>query len=378
MSEPGAPTATSEAEALRGEIARKNKIIRSLMDRAERSTSVEGTDFTLFQSAVVLEEQVRSRTKKLEAALHENEKITYALRESELKFHGLVNQSLVGIAIIEDGKFSYTNAKFHEIFGYSADEVRGMAVLDTAIEQERSMIAEKIRQRLKNKVAPSNYVFHGLRRDGVVIDVEVYSSTMEHNGKLALISLIMDVTERTRTERKVQDLQKSLLHQSTHDVLTGLYNRRYMEETLVREIVAARRHGHPVSVIMSDLDHFKLVNDRYGHLAGDEVLRVFGALLTKHARGSDVCCRYGGEEVLLVLPQMSKGNAIERAELLCNALAAEPVTCGTSLIAVTASFGVATFPQDGRTVDALIAAADSALYAAKKAGRNRVNASAPG
>ena len=129
---------------------------------------------------------------------------------------------------------------------------------------------------------------------------------------------------------------------------------------------------------MSDLDHFKSVNDRYGHLAGDEVLRVFGALLMRHARGSDVCCRYGGKEVLLVLPQMSKGNAIKRAELLCAALAAKPVAYGDSLIAVTASFGVATFPHDGRTVDALIAAADSALYAAKKAGRNRVPASAPG
>jgi diguanylate cyclase (GGDEF)-like protein len=127
---------------------------------------------------------------------------------------------------------------------------------------------------------------------------------------------------------------------------------------------------------MGDLDHFKLVNDRYGHLAGDEVLRTFGALLKKSARGSDVYCRYGGEEFLLVLPRMAQGSAMERAEQLRRALEAAPVPYGASLIPVTASFGVATFPHNGRTGDELIAAADHALYAAKEGGRNRVNASA--
>jgi diguanylate cyclase (GGDEF)-like protein len=173
----------------------------------------------------------------------------------------------------------------------------------------------------------------------------------------------------------VQALQVMLRDQSTHDALTGLYNRRYLEETLGRELLSAERHGHPVSVIMGDLDYFKAVNDGYGHLAGDEVLRVFGALLKRHARGSDVYCRYGGEEFLLVLPQMATAHAVERAEQLRCTMAAAPVPYGAALIAVTASFGVATFPGDGRTGDALIAAADNALYAAKAAGRNRVSVS---
>jgi diguanylate cyclase (GGDEF)-like protein len=161
--------------------------------------------------------------------------------------------------------------------------------------------------------------------------------------------------------------------QSTRDALTGLYNRRYLEETLGRELILAERHGQPVSVIMADLDHFKAVNDRYGHLGGDEVLRVFGDLMKRQVRGSDIYCRYGGEEFLLVLPHMSTENAIERAEQLRSAMAAAPVPYGDSAIAVTASFGVATFPRDGRTGDELIAAADSALYLAKETGRNRVN-----
>jgi diguanylate cyclase (GGDEF)-like protein/PAS domain S-box-containing protein len=376
MPDPGLPGASPDEPALKGEIARLNKIIRSLMDRAERSTSVQGSDFSLFQTAVMLEEKVRSRTAELEAALRENEKITRALRESELKFHGLVNQSLVGIIIVENGKFSYSNAKFNEICGYSAEEVRGLGLLDIVIESDRALVAENIRKRLSGEVAQVDYVFRGLRKNGAVIDVEVHSSTMELGGKLALISLLMDVTERTRAEREVQALQKMLRDQSTHDALTGLYNRRYLEETLGRELLSAKRHEHPVSVIMGDLDHFKLVNDRYGHLAGDEVLRVFGDLMKRHARGSDVYCRYGGEEFLLVLPQMETAIAVERAEQLRCAMAAAPVPYGASLIAVTVSFGVATFPRDGRTGDELIAAADSALYAAKEAGRNRVNVSA--
>jgi len=127
-------------------------------------------------------------------------------------------------------------------------------------------------------------------------------------------------------------------------------------------------------MIMGDLDHFKAVNDCYGHLAGDEVLRVFGELLKRHARSTDIYCRYGGEEFLLVMPNMAKDNAVQRAENLRSAIATAPIPYGASRIAVTASFGIATFPCEGQAGDELIAAADRALYAAKAAGRNRINA----
>jgi diguanylate cyclase (GGDEF)-like protein len=124
---------------------------------------------------------------------------------------------------------------------------------------------------------------------------------------------------------------------------------------------------------MGDLDHFKTVNDRHGHLAGDEVLRVFGALLTSNARASDISCRYGGEEFLLVLPGLTQESAALRAEQLRRAMSATSVNYGGSQITVTVSFGVATYPTHGRTPDELIAAADSALYSAKAQGRNRAN-----
>ena len=372
MTETAPPSAQDEPD-LPAEVVRLNKIIQALMDRAERNTSSQVSDFGMFQATIMLEERVRRRTAELEAALRENEKTSRALRESEAKFRGLVSQSLVGIVLIEDGRFSYSNAKFDEIFGYSAEEVRGMGPLDTAVESDRGLVAEYLDKRLSGESDQLAYVFHGLRKNGAVIDVECHSSVMNVGNRSLIISLIMDISERTRAERAVQVLQEELREQSTHDALTGLYNRRFLDEFFGRELLLAKRGGHPVSVIMGDLDHFKAVNDRYGHLAGDEVLRVFGTLLTNNARASDIVCRYGGEEFLLVLPGMTTEGAVERAEQLRQAMAATPVSNGVSRITVTASFGVATFPTHGRTTDELIAAADRALYSAKAQGRNRVN-----
>jgi diguanylate cyclase (GGDEF)-like protein len=181
------------------------------------------------------------------------------------------------------------------------------------------------------------------------------------------------VTERTRAAHKLMALQERLREQSTRDSLTGLYNRRHLDEILGQELISAGEQDYPVSVIMGDLDHFKSVNDRFGHVAGDEVLRTVGRLMMTHARAGDICCRYGGEEFLLVLPRVTKDIALERAERLRGAMAAALIPYGELAIPVTASFGVAAFPDDGRTGDELIDAADRALYAAKAAGRNCVD-----
>ena len=366
------PLLSRNEKDLKEEVARLEKIVQALMDRAERSTCAQGSDFSLFQTAVTLEEQVSKRTAELEAALRENEAVNRALRESEAKFRGLVDQSLVGIVMIKNGRFTYSNARFNELFGYTAEEIRELGLLDLVTENYRPIVAENNRKRLSGEVVRIDYMFRGLRKNRAVIDVEVHSSMMEISGEMALISMLIDVTERTRVLREMQALQDKLRDQSTRDALTGLYNRRYLDETLDRELILAVRHSHPVSVIISDVDHFKAVNDRYGHSAGDEVLRVFSGLLKQHARGSDICCRYGGEEFLVVLPRMSQDIAIERAELLRSAFAAAPVPWDGTQLTVTASFGVAAFPHAGRTANELVAAADRALYAAKAAGRNRI------
>lgn len=357
--------------SLRAEIVRLNKIIQALMNRAERSMSVGESDFSMFQTAIMLEEQVRRRTQELETALRTNEKTLRALRESEAKFHGLVDQSLVGIAIILDGKFSHANPKLASIFGYDANEILQLGPLDVVVEGERPLVSERVRQGLAGETHDT-VIYLGLRKDGTRVHIEVACSPMTVAGKPALIVVLTDVSERVRAEAEVRKLNARLHEMATHDALTGLFNRRCLQDTFERELIRAARQNRPLSVVMGDLDHFKAVNDTYGHQAGDEVLREFGRRMKRRARGSDMCCRYGGEEFLLILPDVAEETACERAEQLRAAVAATPVAFGAASIRVTASFGVASFPQHGKTGDELIGAADDALYAAKKGGRDQV------
>jgi diguanylate cyclase (GGDEF)-like protein/PAS domain S-box-containing protein len=357
------------------EIARLNRIIVSLMDRAERNSSGQGSDFSNFQTEIILKEQVRRRTAELGEAARENEKITRALRESETKFRSLVSQSMVGIVLIDDGKFSYSNGKFDEIFGYTSDEVRDLGPLDMTAESDYQLVTENTRLRTSGEGGEVQYAFHGLRKDGGLLDIECHSRALRVGGRLSLLSLFLDITDRVRVEGEVKSLQEKLRDQSTHDSLTGLYNRRFLEESFGRELLLAEHSGLPVSVIMADLDHFKSLNDRYGHLAGDEALRVVGALLKTFARPDDIICRYGGEEFFMVFPGLSQEKALDRVEQLRLALATAHVTHDSAEIKLTASFGIATFPHNGLTTDELIRAADAALYESKAGGRDRVTTS---
>ena len=168
-------------------------------------------------------------------------------------------------------------------------------------------------------------------------------------------------------------LQETLQHQSIRDPLTELYNRRYLEETFTQEIVRAERKQHAIGVIMLDIDHFKRFNDTFGHDAGDFVLQQVGTLLKENVRNSDIACRYGGEEMTLILREATLAETTARAEMLRAALSQLcPHHHGQSLGTITASFGVAAFPHHGSTVETLIKTADEALYRAKAAGRNQV------
>lgn len=171
---------------------------------------------------------------------------------------------------------------------------------------------------------------------------------------------------------EIQDLHHLLQEQAVRDPVTGLYNRRYLDETLEREVSRAKREGYPISLAMIDLDHFKLVNDTYGHKAGDEVLRVLGELLRSQAREGDIPCRYGGEEFVLVLPRMPLEVARQRAEQWRAAFGRQKIRHGDFEISVTMSVGLATYPDHAFTADALITRADKALYQAKAAGRDRL------
>jgi diguanylate cyclase (GGDEF)-like protein len=168
-------------------------------------------------------------------------------------------------------------------------------------------------------------------------------------------------------------LRETLRMQAIRDPLTGLFNRRYMEESLNREVARAGRSSSHLSAVMIDIDHFRDFNENFGHAAADVALRETCRLLQDLARPEDIACRFGGEEVVLIMPDTSAELALKRAEELRAAVADQKLQYqGTSLGKVTASFGVAAFPMHARSGDELLRAADDALYQAKRGGRNCV------
>lgn len=182
--------------------------------------------------------------------------------------------------------------------------------------------------------------------------------TMAEQISMALASL--------RLREKLRDL-------SIRDPVTGLLNRRFMEDALGRELRRAQRKNTPMGVIMIDVDHFKRYNDTFGHDAGDTVLRELGRYFQENVRESDLACRYGGEEFTLILPEAGEEVVLQRAELLREGARHLDLTHrGQPLGTITLSLGVSLFPADGGTAENLLQEADAALYRAKKEGRDRV------
>lgn len=195
----------------------------------------------------------------------------------------------------------------------------------------------------------------------------------EGQGPVPGASLAVRLCEQLSLALANVRLRESLRHQAVRDGLTGLFNRRYLEESLAREIARCRRRQQPLAVLMIDIDHFKAFNDRHGHAMGDAALTAFARLLRDSCRAEDIACRYGGEEFTLILPESDADQALARAEEIRAGAAllriGEP---GAALLRITTSIGVAIMPDHGDVGLELMRAGDRALYRAKHAGRDRV------
>jgi diguanylate cyclase (GGDEF)-like protein len=217
-------------------------------------------------------------------------------------------------------------------------------------------------------------------------DLEVRAMPLQERGRRrhGLLLVLRDMTRHRRAEdglreanarlqahlAEIEALQTRLREQAIRDSLTGLFNRRFLEETLQREIARAERAHRPLGVVMIDIDHFKEVNDAHGHSAGDAALQALGALLAANTRGGDVACRYGGEEFVLALPGATLEVAHERAEHLRRAVEQLRIRHDDAILSMTISAGIAAYPEHGERVDQVLDNADQALYQAKNSGRN--------
>jgi diguanylate cyclase (GGDEF)-like protein/PAS domain S-box-containing protein len=209
-------------------------------------------------------------------------------------------------------------------------------------------------------------------------EIDTGISTARTENQQSLAAGVADIIALAISNVK---LREALKDQTIHDPLTGLYNRRYLEDSLHREISRARRSGASVGFIMFDIDNFKIFNDTYGHQLGDQLLRALGNYLRALVRPEDIPCRYGGEEFTLVMPGASREIARERAEKarrgFQNLRLSDTLGLGNAVGAVTISAGVAVFPENGEGANEVLKAADQALYAAKRSGKDRVEL-APG
>jgi diguanylate cyclase (GGDEF)-like protein/PAS domain S-box-containing protein len=311
-----------------------------------------------------LELQVERRTIELQESLQ-------SLNESNERFEGIAKSSLDAIIMINDrGEVVFWNSAAEKITGYTSYEVIG-------IEMHKLLVPpndlETYRKGFSKFIDSGTGPYIGetielrtWRKNGEEFPAEVSISAFRIKNRWYAVGTLRDITERKQMEAKLE-------HLAIHDALTGLYNRGELERRLIDEIQRAERYERPLSLFMVDIDWFKKVNDSYGHIAGDEILRALAELLMVEVRTQDYVSRYGGEEFVIILPETTPKEALELAHRLCETVAGTRFCInGDRDLKITVSTGVAGYPMHGDNLEGLLKAADMAMYAAKDAGRNQV------
>jgi diguanylate cyclase (GGDEF)-like protein/PAS domain S-box-containing protein len=309
-----------------------------------------------------------------------------AARDAELQFRILAEAipQIVWTAG-SDGVTTYINKQWYEMTGTSVDQSLGTAWMESVHPDDRKVCWEKWKQCVDSGEPFEieyrlNDATKGFRwyLDRAVPLRDTSGTIIKWFGTCTDIDDQMQTQELLQEQIKqhtaaLMEANERLQQESIHDPLTGLYNRRYLEDTLEREVRLALRGAHSLSVIMFDLDHFKKFNDSYGHHAGDAVLRDTAGLLATSVRAEDIVCRYGGEEFVIILPMADFKTAYSRAQRICGEMRELYVLHeGTALGRITISGGVAALPEHGVLPKQLLQAADAALYRAKKEGRDRI------
>jgi diguanylate cyclase (GGDEF)-like protein/PAS domain S-box-containing protein len=340
-------------------VARLSADVRSIGAQGDLSARIatEGSD-----EVASLGGSINAMLEALQHSHHEQ-------RESEERYRAVVQQTSEGMFLVDVGtkRFLEANMAFEDLLGYTSKELLGLTLYDVVANSPES-VDRNIRRVLEDGqllLGERQY----RRKDGSLLDVEVSASLISYGGREVLCIVVRDITERKRADEALREL-------AIRDGLTGLYNRREMHRLIREEADRCHHHGRPAALVMLDIDHFKSVNDTYGHQVGDEVLRRMAQVLRDNVRSVDRVARYGGEELAIILPETTSTEAFEMAERLRRVVSGHVFTIPWSgdqvkHIPLTVSLGVAGIPDDADTEESIIVQADRALYEAKRLGRDR-------
>ncbi len=319
-----------------------------------------------------------------------------ALPTSEERYRQLAEHSkdVIWTLDLDTRRFTYVSPSIEGARGFTPEEVVSQPLSAALQPESYTKVVAMLEEHLSRIAAGDRSALSAMteveqphKNGGAVVSEIVASFLLDAEGKpQSILGVSRDITERRRVEaqlreandklrgqlEEIENLHVALQEQAIRDSLTGCFNRRYLDETLERELSRSRREGYPLSLVILDLDHFKQINDTYGHQAGDQALVVLAETLRAGIRHEDVLCRYGGEEFIILMPHMPLATAAERAEAWRQKIADIRVPFGKFELTFTTSAGVAAYPDHGKTPDELSQSADLALYLAKNAGRNRV------
>ena len=280
------------------------------------------------------------------------------------------------ISIDEEGRIILCNPATKKMFGYE-DEIIGSNITALMPERYRNAHQNGMKRYLNtgiHKIIGSTVEVVGLKKDGTEFPIELSLSAWRTDERHYFTGIIRDITERKQIEHNLIEANKKLEELSIRDSLTNVYNRRYAYQVLESEFNRAKRYKTPLSCLLIDADHFKKINDQYGHLFGDTVLVNFASLLQKMTRTTDIVSRFGGEEFLVILPDIDMKGAADFAERLKETISNLKIEDKEKNICavLTISIGACSFTENTANITELIHQADIALYEAKHLGRDRV------
>ncbi len=296
------------------------------------------------------------------------------LKENEELFSAMVNGMAEGV-YISDTRILYANPAAVEFFGYPEKELYNINTWDLFGEKDRPVIKANIERRLKGEQFYFEYAFNTFTKKGKEKFILFHIQTIVYQGRFVALAIFFDITDKVLLERELEKEKLRFQELSETDPLTGIFNRRKLDNILDEYVKLALRYNMPLSLIMFDIDHFKEINDNYGHQIGDNILIELANLIKTNLRETDFFVRFGGEEFMILMPETNLAYAKAKAESL-RKLIEENVF--KYIYGLTGSFGAVEYGEKdnlGNTQDiinSLIKRVDNALYRAKENGRNRV------